>query len=54
MGNPSPSHLGSGTRLEEMTLPESKMLEHLNAVSTAKRLANMVRYLSYFCPYSGS
>jgi hypothetical protein len=25
-----------------MTLPEGKMLEHLNAVSTAKRLANMV------------
>jgi hypothetical protein len=31
------------TKLEEMELPEQKVLEHLNAVSTAKRLANMVR-----------
>lgn len=30
------------TKLVEMTLPESKVLEKLNAVSTAKRLANMV------------
>ncbi|KAL4267917.1 DEAD box helicase family protein [Pleurotus pulmonarius] len=29
------------TKLEEMTLPEDKVLEKLNAVSTAKRLANM-------------
>jgi ATP-dependent RNA helicase DDX49/DBP8 len=31
------------TKLTEMTLPENKVLEKLNAVSTAKRLANMVR-----------
>jgi len=36
------------TQLEEMTLPESKMLEHLNAVSTAKRLANMELHDSDF------
>lgn len=30
------------TKLSEMTIPESKVLEKLNAVSTAKRLANMV------------
>lgn len=30
------------TKLTEMTLPEGKVLEKLNAVSTAKRLANMV------------
>ncbi|CAL1701049.1 unnamed protein product [Somion occarium] len=30
------------TKLTEMTLSESKVLEKLNAVSTAKRLANMV------------
>lgn len=30
------------TKLTEMTLPEEKVLEKLNAVSTAKRLANMV------------
>jgi ATP-dependent RNA helicase DDX49/DBP8 len=30
------------TKLEEMSIPESKVLEKLNAVSTAKRLANMV------------
>ncbi|KAI0082472.1 DEAD-domain-containing protein [Panus rudis PR-1116 ss-1] len=35
------------TKLEEMTLPEGKVLEKLNAVSTAKRLANMV---SSFAP----
>ncbi|THH13573.1 hypothetical protein EW146_g6661 [Bondarzewia mesenterica] len=29
------------TQLKEMELPENKVLEHLNAVSTAKRLANM-------------
>lgn len=29
------------TKLTEMELPESKVLESLNAVSTAKRLANM-------------
>jgi len=33
------------TRLEEMTLPESRVLEKLNAVATAKRLANMVNIL---------
>ncbi|KAH9904233.1 DEAD-domain-containing protein [Epithele typhae] len=37
-----------GTKLEEMTLPESKVLEHLNAVSTAKRLANMELHDSDF------
>jgi len=36
------------TRLEEMSLPEGKMLEHLNAVSTAKRLANMELHDSDF------
>jgi hypothetical protein len=30
------------TQLDEMTLSEEKVLEKLNAVSTAKRLANMV------------
>jgi hypothetical protein len=30
----------------EMTLPESKVLEKLNDVSTAKRLANMVNLSS--------
>lgn len=29
------------TRLEEMQLPEARVLEHLNAVSTARRLASM-------------
>ncbi|KAJ7368246.1 P-loop containing nucleoside triphosphate hydrolase protein [Mycena albidolilacea] len=29
------------TRLEEMTLPEARVLEKLNVVTTAKRLANM-------------
>ena len=31
-----------------MTLPEEQVLEKLNAVSTAKRLANMVRFVSIF------
>ncbi|TFY61651.1 hypothetical protein EVJ58_g4374 [Rhodofomes roseus] len=31
------------TKLTEMALPEGKVLENLNVVSTAKRLANMVR-----------
>lgn len=31
------------TRLEEMEMPEDRVLEKLNTVSTAKRLANMVR-----------
>ena len=30
------------TKLTEMDMPETKVLNHLNAVSTAKRLANMV------------
>lgn len=30
------------TKLDEMTLSEEKVLEKLNTVSTAKRLANMV------------
>ena len=33
---------GTGTKLEEMTLEETKVLEKLNMVSTAKRLAHMV------------
>ena len=37
----------SDTKLEEMTLPEERVLEKLDAVSTAKRLANMVRILSF-------
>ena len=32
----------SDTRLEEMDMPEDRVLEKLNTVSTAKRLANMV------------
>ncbi|KAJ6515949.1 P-loop containing nucleoside triphosphate hydrolase protein [Mycena sanguinolenta] len=36
------------TRLEEMTLPEAKVLEKLNAVATAKRLANMELHDSKF------
>ena len=37
------SHLRfSDTRLEEMQMPEDRVLEKLNTVSTAKRLANMV------------
>jgi ATP-dependent RNA helicase DDX49/DBP8 len=32
----------SDTRLEEMEMPEDRVLEKLNSVSTAKRLANMV------------
>ena len=31
--------------MEGMELPEEKVLEKLNAVSTAKRLANMVRVM---------
>jgi len=38
----STTHESLDTRLEEMVLPESKVLEKLNTVSTAKRLANMV------------
>ena len=34
------------TKLSEMVLPEEQVLEKLNAVSTAKRLANMVRFIS--------
>lgn len=37
----------SDTRLEEMEMPEDRVLEKLNTVSTAKRLANMV---CKFCP----
>jgi ATP-dependent RNA helicase DDX49/DBP8 len=33
------------TKLDEMNLPEAKVLEKLNAVSTAKRVAKMVRCL---------
>jgi len=33
------------TKLSEMVLPEEQVLEKLNAVSTAKRLANMVRFV---------
>jgi ATP-dependent RNA helicase DDX49/DBP8 len=40
--NPEPRRLAD-TRLSEMSLPEEQVLENLNAVSTAKRLANMVR-----------
>lgn len=36
------------TKLEEMQMPEQKVLEHLNAVSTAKRLANMELHDSDF------
>ncbi|KZT72511.1 DEAD-domain-containing protein [Daedalea quercina L-15889] len=36
------------TKLAEMTLPEDKVLEKLNAVSTAKRLANMELHDSDF------
>ncbi|KAF8477882.1 P-loop containing nucleoside triphosphate hydrolase protein [Gautieria morchelliformis] len=36
------------TKLTEMTLPEEKVLEKLNAVSTAKRLANMELHDSDF------
>ncbi|EJD01649.1 DEAD-domain-containing protein [Fomitiporia mediterranea MF3/22] len=36
------------TNLQEMTLPEGKVLEKLNAVSTAKRLANMELHDSDF------
>ena len=37
----------SDTKLEEMTLPEERVLEKLSAVSTAKRLANMVRHQEF-------
>ncbi|KAJ4466538.1 P-loop containing nucleoside triphosphate hydrolase protein [Lentinula aciculospora] len=37
-----------GVTLEELVLPESKILEKLNAVSTAKRLANMELHDSNF------
>ncbi|OCH92184.1 DEAD-domain-containing protein [Obba rivulosa] len=37
-----------GTKLTEMSLPEEKVLEKLNAVSTAKRLANMELHGSNF------
>lgn len=36
------------TKLEEMQMSEQKVLEHLNAVSTAKRLANMELHDSDF------
>ncbi|KAF7332174.1 hypothetical protein MKEN_00098400 [Mycena kentingensis (nom. inval.)] len=36
------------TTLEEMTLPEARVLEKMNAVSTAKRLANMELHDSKF------
>ncbi|PPQ71778.1 hypothetical protein CVT26_007612 [Gymnopilus dilepis] len=36
------------TKLEEMTVPEEKVLEKLNTVSTAKRLANMELHDSNF------
>ena len=35
------------TKLSEMSLPEERVLEKLNAVSMAKRLANMVRFISF-------
>ncbi|KAH7343781.1 P-loop containing nucleoside triphosphate hydrolase protein [Rhizoctonia solani] len=37
-----------GTSLTELSLPEDKVLEGLNAVSTAKRIANMELYDSEF------
>ncbi|KAG2077476.1 DEAD-domain-containing protein [Suillus decipiens] len=37
-----------GIKLEAMTMPENKVLEKLNAVSTAKRLANMELHDSNF------
>ncbi|EMD40888.1 hypothetical protein CERSUDRAFT_103268 [Gelatoporia subvermispora B] len=37
-----------GTKLTELTLPEAKVLDKLNAVSTAKRLANMELHDSSF------
>ena len=40
------------TKLTEMTLPEEKVLEKLNAVSTAKRVANMVSIGSIFFIFS--
>lgn len=38
-----------GVQLEELVLPETKILEKLNAVSTAKRLANMVGTVEWCC-----
>jgi len=38
-------HGPTDTKLSEMVLPEEQVLEKLNAVSTAKRLANMVRFV---------
>lgn len=38
-------------KLEEMVLPEQKVLEKLNAVSTAKRLANMVSIQSFLASF---
>ena len=37
-----------GTKLDEMVLPEDEVLKKLNAVSTSKRLANMVRRHTLF------
>lgn len=37
-----------GIQLEAMTMPENKVLEKLNAVSTGKRLANMELHDSNF------
>lgn len=36
------------TQLEELALPEGPVLELLSAVSMAKRMANMVRFLPLF------
>lgn len=41
----APIHEPTDTKLSEMVLPEEQVLEKLNAVSTAKRLANMVRFV---------
>ena len=41
----APIHEPIDTKLSEMVLPEEQVLEKLNAVSTAKRLANMVRFV---------
>ncbi|KAJ8590336.1 DEAD-domain-containing protein [Rhizopogon salebrosus TDB-379] len=40
--------IGTSTQLEAMTMPEEKVLEKLNAVSTGKRLANMELHDSDF------
>lgn len=37
-----PNRFQAGTKFTEMTLPEEKVLAKLNAVPTAKKLANMV------------